>query len=149
MRLCTLGYQGLNLTQYCAILHNAQVGLVIDVRENPLSVKAGFSKTELRAGLKLANIAYEHLRSVGNPFYPPINASSNSANIVLDHYRGYLLQHPSALPQLWTLINEANTRGLLSCLTCRELAPQECHRSVLVEELQRRYPQIEAWHLPL
>jgi uncharacterized protein (DUF488 family) len=149
MKLYTLGYQGLTLSDYTAILQNAGVRLVIDVRENPFSVKAGFSKTELRAGLKSAQIGYEHIKSVGNPFRLQMNTKPSVATLrgVLHQYRNYLKERQTALSEVWTTISMAINQDKKVCLTCLESSPQECHRSVLVEELCHLHPDIEPIHL--
>jgi len=44
MEIFTLGCQGHSLATYVAILEQAAIDLVIDVRETPWSYKPGFSK---------------------------------------------------------------------------------------------------------
>ena len=50
-----------------ATLRAAGVQTVLDVRDRPLSRRAGFSKKSLAASLEAAGIGYVHLRALGTP----------------------------------------------------------------------------------
>src|SRR5262245_19233094 len=63
----TIVYEQHTPASLVATLRAAGVRRVVDVRELPLSRKAGFSKSALEAALGEAGIAYEHVRALGNP----------------------------------------------------------------------------------
>ena len=67
LRAYSLGYEGMNLDSYIAVLQRNAISLVVDVRETPWSYKPGFSKKPLSERLELAGISYVHLKSAGNP----------------------------------------------------------------------------------
>lgn len=125
----TIGYEGRTLAELVARLKRSRVERVIDVRELPLSRRAGFSKTPLSRALEEAGIGYAHVRSAGNPFR---NAPGPHERM-LARYRRYLLEHPAVLDEV-----EAAMADLRCALVCLEADPAECHRTILVERLSRR-----------
>ena len=67
MKLCTIGYEGASLPTFLAALKQNGVEAIIDVRQNPISRKPGFSKTALCAALLLDGFEYLHMRDFGAP----------------------------------------------------------------------------------
>lgn len=63
--LFTIGYEGISLEEYLNRLLKNDVKLLIDVRNNPLSMKFGFSKTLLTRYCNSLGIDYLHLPEVG------------------------------------------------------------------------------------
>src|SRR5262245_12319744 len=68
MALFTIGYAGHTPSTLVAVLREAGVRRVVDVRAFASSRKPGFSRRALGASLAEAGIGYEHLRELGNPF---------------------------------------------------------------------------------
>ncbi|WP_245921423.1 DUF488 family protein [Nocardia nova] len=66
-RLFTVGYEGRRADELVAILTEAGVATVVDVRLTPISRKPGLSKSKLSAALSQAGIGYVHLKELGNP----------------------------------------------------------------------------------
>jgi uncharacterized protein (DUF488 family) len=62
-----IGYQGLQLSDLIDRLRSDGVGVVVDVRLNAISRKAGYSKRALAAALEAAGIRYLHDPRLGNP----------------------------------------------------------------------------------
>lgn len=67
MKLMTIGYEKLTPKQFYEALRQAGVSLLIDVRENPISRKPGFSKNTLKHAALEAGIAYQHISVLGCP----------------------------------------------------------------------------------
>lgn len=67
MNIYTIGYEGLGLEGFLRQLRRANVKMVVDVRDVPLSRKRGFSKTALADALRVAGFEYLHVRSLGCP----------------------------------------------------------------------------------
>jgi hypothetical protein len=63
--LFTIGYEGRTQDEYLALLREAGVTLLADVRRNPISRKKGFSKSTLAQGCAAVGIRYEHLPELG------------------------------------------------------------------------------------
>ena len=67
MTVFTIGYEGLQIAEFTALLAEHGVETVVDVRDLPLSRKPGFSKKSLASVLSLAGIGYIHLADLGCP----------------------------------------------------------------------------------
>jgi uncharacterized protein (DUF488 family) len=135
-RLLSIGYEKAGFADFIVTLRAAGVETVIDVRDLPLSRRAGFSKRQLQAGLADAGIGYLHLRPLGTP------AAGRAAN------------RRRQWPLFWTIVEESLARpdaqdaleaaaataaASLSCLLCYEADPCICHRRRVGEMLQERH----------
>jgi uncharacterized protein (DUF488 family) len=63
--LFTIGYEGISLEEYLNRLIKNDVKLLIDVRSNALSMKYGFSKSQLQRYCNSLGIEYVHFPEVG------------------------------------------------------------------------------------
>ena len=66
-RLYTIGYEGALLEDFLATLNEADIDIVVDVRELPMSRRKGFSKTALTKALTQCDIHYRHEKLLGSP----------------------------------------------------------------------------------
>lgn len=130
-RLYTIGYEGKNSSEFLKVLQNANISMVIDIRENPQSRKKGFSKKKLAEILNENGIQYIHIAELGTPKEIRVEYQ-NSGNIerLLDQYRNYLEENPGYIDTLLETIGDNS-----ACLLCFEKLPTECHRFVLSEYL--------------
>ena len=69
-QLFTTGYAGHDLDSFVNKLRQHGVNTVIDIRQNPVSRKKGFSKSRLSAFLAENGIGYVHVRELGVPRRP-------------------------------------------------------------------------------
>jgi uncharacterized protein (DUF488 family) len=120
--LYTVGYEQRELAELLAMLGDAAIDRVIDVRELPLSRRRGFSKTPLRDALAEAGIDYVHVRAAGNPFRRQPDA--------LARYRRSLTR--AAVAEV--VAAARGHRAALLCF-CRDRAV--CHRGVLAPRVAR------------
>jgi uncharacterized protein (DUF488 family) len=113
-------------------LQGAGVTQVIDVRQLPLSRRAGFSKRQLAAGCAAAGIAYAHLRALGTP------AEGREANRRRQWDRFWHIVDAS-LATLEADVALQQAAGMAqaapSCLLCYEADPCICHRRRVAEML--------------
>src|SRR5690606_27524254 len=63
----TIGYEGAQLPDFLATLENADVKLLVDVREVSVSRRKGFAKTALSQAVAGVGMEYVHLRGLGAP----------------------------------------------------------------------------------
>ena len=63
--LFTIGYEGLSLEEYLNKLIINGIRVLCDVRRNPLSMKYGFSKSQLKNACNGVGIEYVHIPEVG------------------------------------------------------------------------------------
>jgi len=134
--LCTIGYEKASQAEVLAALAVAGVRRVIDVRDRPLSRRAGFSKRRLQAGLEANGFGYVHLQALGTP---PEGREANRKRqwprfwkIVEARLASPEAEH--ALAQAAALAAEAP-----SCLLCYEADWQTCHRRRVGELLAERH----------
>jgi len=140
--LYTVGYEGRAQFDLLALLSDAGIERLVDVRIRAQSRKPGLSKTSLAAGLEASGMAYEHLRDLGTPL--EIRADFRAGDLATGRarYREYLLA--DALPSLDYLAQVV--RKQRTAILCFEFDERECHRLVVAEELERLHG-ITAEHL--
>lgn len=142
-RLFTVGYEGRSLDELIAALVDAGVDRLVDVRELPLSRRRGFSKTALSNALSEAGIEYLHMKALGNPKPNRERYWAGDVEGGAAVYRKHLNNGSrSALIELADSLGEDP-----ACLLCFERDHAECHRDVIVDELQELQPQLTIRHL--
>lgn len=133
-RIWTIGYEGHDVESLVLRLRKARIERVVDIRELPLSRKAGFSKKPLAAGLEHIGIQYSHLRALGTP---RVVRHAYRAGGPFEDFRDAYLAHvegnQAALAELETL-----ARAQRCALLCVEADASACHRSVLTDVLAAR-----------
>lgn len=133
MPLYTIGYQQRTVSEFVEALRSAGVTVVVDVRENPMSRKPGFSKNRLKENLERAGIGYIHARFAGTP--RAFRNESTSHEETLRLHARHLDRHPEVLAEFDQLIAAIEADGGRAAIMCFERDPAECHRS----ELARRW----------
>jgi uncharacterized protein (DUF488 family) len=141
--LFTIGYEKAAQRDLLAVLRDAGVVHVVDVRDRPLSRRAGFSKRQLQAGVEEAGMRYIHLTALGTP------PEGREANHQREWDRFWQIvddklatgEAEADLQRAGALAQEAPT-----CLLCYEADWRKCHRLRVAEILARRQP-IEMRHL--
>jgi uncharacterized protein (DUF488 family) len=136
-QLHTLGYEKRSPEEFLALLRQAGIGVVVDVRDTPWSHKPGFSKQPLSGALTEAGIEYLHARFAGNPKALRSIANDNAEAIRL--YADHLRQHPEILDQLDSLLEPLLANGQRVCWICFERDPRHCHRGVLAAAWTARH----------
>jgi len=133
--LFTIGYEGLSLEEYLNKLIVNDIRLLCDVRNNPLSMKFGFSKNMLRSACESVGIAYEHIPEVGiqSEDRQELN-SQTDYDLLFESYKMNLLPN--------TFDNQKNILNLLLkykriALTCFEANICQCHRGPLAEAITK------------
>lgn len=133
-RLWTIGYEGHSPESLTMKLREAKVQRVVDIRELPLSRKAGFSKRALALGLSHAGIEYSHLRALGTPrAIRHAFKGGGSFDAFRRDYLAHVASHEDAVEELERVA--ARERCALLCV---EKEHAECHRGVLAEALAER-----------
>ncbi|HEX3501211.1 MAG TPA: DUF488 domain-containing protein [Stellaceae bacterium] len=134
--LYLIGYEKTGLAEFLATLAAAGVATVVDVRDLPLSRRAGFSKRQLQAAIEADGMRYLHLRALGTP---PEGREANKRRqwerfwrIVDDKLATAEAEH--ALQELAAIAAAAPT-----CLVCYEADWHICHRRRIGEILGERH----------
>ena len=132
MTLFTLGYEGLDLAAFTALLARHEVETVVDVRQLPLSRKPGFSKQALRHELQQAGFGYTHIAALGCP-RPVRDAYKHDRDWAryTEGFMRHLGQQQSAIGELAAL-----ARTTRCALLCFEADFNYCHRSMVAEAVR-------------
>jgi uncharacterized protein (DUF488 family) len=132
----TIGYERASSDALLSALKAAGIQVLMDVRDLPLSRRAGFSKSTLRASLEAAGIEYVHLKGLGTP------------------KEGRLAARRGDMPLFWSIVEERMgtpeaefdllraveiARGKRSALLCFEADPHVCHRQRVADALAERF----------
>ncbi len=130
--LFTIGYEGRTQDEYLALLREAGVTLLADVRRNPISRKKGFSKSTLAQGAAVG-IRYEHLPELGIASEKRKNLATQAdvAALFAEYERDWLPMQGPALAKLRAWLDA----GERVALTCFERVPGDCHRHCVAEAL--------------
>jgi uncharacterized protein (DUF488 family) len=126
----TIGYQSHTLQSFVRLLKSKRIQLLVDVRQNPISRKPGFSKSRLSIEMPLRGIEYVHYPSLGTP--PPIRSIyfQHGPERALKQYERYLL---TKVQFVHSLVDTAADRRV--CLMCLEKDPNLCHRGSIARKV--------------
>ena len=143
--LYTIGFQRKPLSQFIALLRQAGVDAIIDIRLRNTSQLSGYTKRDDLAFLlnKGFDIAYEHR--------PDLAPSGD----ILDAYRedkDWAAYEERFNPLLAERQAETIGRDILSryqspCLLCSEPTADHCHRRLVAEHWADHIPDLNVTHL--
>lgn len=142
--LFTIGFTGHSAEEFFTKLQQAGVETLFDVRLNNVSQLAGFSKKkDLQYFLKvITGIDYVHDRNLA------------PTKDILDDYKKGRIGWPEYAERFNRLLAERNPEAHLTrndldhgCLLCSEHEYQHCHRRLVTEYLERRWPEVRVVHL--
>ncbi len=144
MKLFTIGFTQKSAEQFFALLQEAGVKRVLDIRLNNRSQLAGFSKSDdLEYFLRtIGGIGYRHVVEMA-PTQPLLD-KARKAKGTWDGFEKQFL----ALMKQRKVEKAVDALELAdACLLCSEHEPDHCHRRLVAEYLQRAYSEVEIVHL--
>lgn len=133
--LLTIGYEGSSIDDFIATLKTANVEVLIDIRDVPVSRKRGFSKKSLAIALAGVGLEYVHLRDLGDP-KPGREAARRGDKKTFERiFRAHMARDVSqeALAQAVEIASRSR-----ACLLCFERDHACCHRSIVAEAMAGR-----------
>ena len=131
--LFTIGYEGISFEYYLNKLIRNNIRVLCDVRKNALSMKFGFSKTQLKTACESLGITYIHIPQVGinSDKRRELNCQKDY-DILFDEYKlNNLTQTIDYQKEILNLLKK-NKR---IALTCFEAESCQCHRTHLAEAI--------------
>ncbi|MFI5160746.1 MAG: DUF488 family protein [Sphingobacteriales bacterium] len=136
--LFTIGYEGSSLEGYLNRLVKNGIKLLIDVRNNPLSMKFGFSKSQLKRYVESLGIAYLHIPEVGivSNQRQELNTQSDYDNLFKKYRKDNLPKTKEAQERILSLLEQYKRIAL----TCFEADICQCHRKHLAEAIEKLPP---------
>src|SRR5262245_39932907 len=134
--LYTIGYEKALQRDVLATLADADVAVLIDVRDRPISRRPGFSKRQLAAAIEEAGMRYVHLPALGTP---PEGRLANRRR-EWDRFWAIVEETPARPDAELDLQQAAEiAQAAPSCLLCYEADWRICHRRRIAEILAERY----------
>ena len=132
MTVFTIGYEGLDIEAFMALLAKHGIETVVDVRETPLSRKPGFSKKALASVLNLSGLEYVHMVDLGCP-KPVRDRYRRDGNWrrYTDGFQKHLETQRAAIAELSRLASSSNC-----ALLCYEADFNVCHRSMVANAVR-------------
>ena len=137
----TIGYEGVSLEKYLNKLIINDVKLLCDIRKNPLSMKYGFSKNQLKNACESIGIGYIHIPELGIDSSKRSDLNSiNDYNKLFDEYeKTTLKENKNQLEKILDLTHKYRRIAI----TCFEKEPCMCHRSRVANSLKK----LPAWDI--
>jgi uncharacterized protein (DUF488 family) len=132
--LFTIGYEGISLEEYLVRLLKNDVKVLVDVRNNPLSMKYGFSKTLLKRYCEALGIKYRHIPEVGiqSTQRQELNTQADYDKLFAIYRKQNLTKTIKAQTDILNLLKEDKRIAL----TCFEANICQCHRKHLAEAIE-------------
>ncbi len=133
--LYTIGYEGISLEEYLNRLIKNDVKVLVDVRNNPLSMKFGFSKTQLKNFCASLDIEYLHIPQVGiqSEQRQELNSQADYDKLFDTYKKSNLKKTTSYQEQILKLLQQKKRIAL----TCFEANICQCHRKHLAEAITK------------
>jgi uncharacterized protein (DUF488 family) len=133
--LYTIGYEGISLEEYLNKLILNDIKVLCDVRKNSVSMKYGFSKSQLEKACEGVGVKYIHIPELGID-----SDKRQELNTQIDYDKLFITYRSDILPQtieiqekLLTLLKEKERIAL----TCFEANICQCHRKHLADAIAK------------
>jgi hypothetical protein len=132
--LFTIGYEGISLEEYLVRLLKNDVKVLVDVRNNPLSMKYGFSKSQLVKYCGSLGIQYMHFPEVGiqSDQRQELNSQNDYDKLFTAYRTGNLTKTINTQSKILNLLKQHKRIAL----TCFEANICQCHRKHLAEAIE-------------
>jgi uncharacterized protein (DUF488 family) len=144
MKIFTIGFTKKSAEVFFTGLTSAGVKRLIDVRLNNVSQLAGFTKkNDLRYFTKaICQIDYQHL-----PDLAPTQEMLDTYKKKKGDWQAYEVEFLNLMKA--RKIEEKLKKYHLdaACLLCSEETAEHCHRRLIAEYLQKKWPNVEIHHI--
>ena len=133
--LFTIGYEGISLEKYLVRLLKNDVKILVDVRNNPLSMKYGFSKSQLKKYCESLGIKYLHFPQVGiqSGQRQELNSQRDYDKLFAVYRKNNLTKTTDIQSEILNLLKVHKRIAL----TCFEANVCQCHRKHLAEAIEK------------
>jgi uncharacterized protein (DUF488 family) len=145
MKLYTVGFTKKSAEKFFRLLRDHDVNCLIDIRIHPDSQLSGFAKGD--------DLAYFLRQLVSCEYYHLVELAPTE-EILGDYRKDHDWER--YVERFECLMDERNIPHSLSralfetnicCLLCSEATPEQCHRRLIAERIQRQWDGVEIIHL--
>jgi uncharacterized protein (DUF488 family) len=132
-QLFTIGYEGLTIGEFIDRILAYDIRTLIDVRNNPLSRKPGFSKKAFQEQLESVGVRYRHIPELGVPsaFRRNLGTAASYASLFRYYEKNILASNLDCVEQIKQITNQSSRVAL----TCFEADYHACHRHRITQHL--------------
>ena len=132
--LFTIGYEGISLEEYLNRLLKNGIKVLVDVRNNPLSMKYGFSKSQLVRYCSNLGITYMHFPEVGiqSEQRQELSTQADYDRLFATYKTNNLVKTISTQQEILQLLQQHKRIAL----TCFEANICQCHRTHLAAAIK-------------
>lgn len=129
----TIGYEGTAFEHYLNRLIRNNVSVVCDVRKNPISMKYGFSKKQLKDTLSKLSIGYAHFPELGidTDKRKDLHTGNDYKKLFTEYADSIVAQTNESISAVYELLKSHRRIAL----TCFEADHERCHRSVVAQKV--------------
>ncbi|MDD2624967.1 MAG: DUF488 domain-containing protein [Candidatus Riflebacteria bacterium] len=133
--LYTIGYEGISLEEYLNKLIKNDIKLLCDVRKNSISMKYGFSKSQLEKACEAIGVKYVHIPELGiESDKRQVLNTQNDYDTLFALYRNDILPRTIDIQNSILAMLKDNER---IALTCFEANINQCHRKHLADAITK------------
>ncbi|MEQ8360384.1 MAG: DUF488 family protein [Cytophagales bacterium] len=138
----TIGYEGISLETYLNKLIINDVKLLCDVRKNSLSMKYGFSKSQLKNACESIGIKYLHIPELGieSDKRKKLVTMSDYNQLFEEYEKTTLMDNQDSIKELFQLVHKFKRVAI----TCFEKEACMCHRGRVLKSLT----SLPEWSIP-
>lgn len=131
--LFTIGYEGISLEEYINKLLFNDIKVLCDIRKNAVSMKFGFSKSQLESACEGVNIKYLHLPELGieSDKRQVLNTQNDYENLFTSYCHDVLPHTLNIQEKVLSFLIKYERIAL----TCFEADIFRCHRKHLAEAI--------------
>ncbi len=142
-KLFSIGYEGKSLENYLNQLIINDVKLLCDVRKNSMSMKFGFSKSQLKHACENVGIAFLHIPELGivSEKRKELNSLKDYQMLFDEYEKTVLVENETYLLS----VNDLLSKYKRLALTCFEATECMCHRGRVVKALEKQ----TNWNIPI
>jgi len=132
--LFTIGYEGISLEEYLVRLIKNDVKVLVDVRNNAMSMKYGFNKNQLKKFCDNLGILYVHIPEVGiqSEQRQELNSQTDYDKLFSVYRKNNLSKTTEKQNEILNLLKQHKRIAL----TCFEANICQCHRKHLAEAIE-------------
>lgn len=132
--LFTIGYEGISLEEYLVRLLKNDVKILVDVRNNPMSMKYGFNKSQLKRFCENLGMQYLHFPEVGiqSGQRQELNSQNDYDKLFSTYRKNNLTKTTNTQNEILNLLKKHKRIAL----TCFEADICQCHRKHLAEAIE-------------
>lgn len=133
--LFTIGYEGISLEEYLVRLIKNDIRVLVDVRNNPQSMKFGFSKSQLKKYCESLQIKYLHFPEVGiqSDQRQELETQMDYDSLFVTYRNINLSRTSETQIEILNLLKQHERIAL----TCFEANICQCHRKHLADAIEK------------